>query len=466
MRVELLCGKNIEERIKAVAAAGKLSRTKGNVFDVLDSCEVYEKNLGLVKRIIGMGHKSIMEHDYFVFALSDVTPIVEQTIISYRLTSFTIKSGREVDFRSVGYYVPTFKDVKGNILGNNDELVTKYKNHMDYLFQEYGKLVDAGIKEEDARFVLPYSFHTNIIMGLDARELERLTNELLFGKLSKIDELKELGNYLLDIIKEYIPYLEDHIKGHDVSSDDWYDAYRTKGKIKPYDKVELTYYTPKVDDVIIESTIMYHEQVTKKEAHQILLKLKKKDPMVMAKMMDDIKHSNEQRELEQVHFQFTIPISLIVLKHLTRHRMQSLLIPTFVPMWDLDNYVIPPSIRNSHLKHYKEVQKRNLDVYNTFKESGVRDEDLIYFYLCGTAVNVMTDMNARSLEWISRMRCCTKAQWEIRAIVSEMVKLVGEVAPLYKNLLGASCIALGYCPEGKESCGLINRLEEKKCKGN
>ena len=41
------------------------------------------------------------------FALNDVTPIVEQTIIGYRLTSFTIKSRREVDFRTVGFYTPT-----------------------------------------------------------------------------------------------------------------------------------------------------------------------------------------------------------------------------------------------------------------------------------------------------------------------------------------------------------------------
>ncbi len=457
MRVELLIGKNIEERIKAIAAAGKLSRTKGDVFTVLDSCDVYEKNIGLVKRIIGMGHKSIMEHDYFVFALGNVTPIVEQTIISYRLTSFTIKSGREVDFRNVGYYVPTFKDDTGHILNNNDELVIKYKSHMDYLFHEYGKLVDAGVKEEDARFVLPYSFNTNIIMGLDARELERLTKELLFGKLSKIDELKELGNQLLAIIQKYIPYLEEHINAYGMDDTDWYDQYRVKEQVKPYDGVKLLASTPKIDETIIESSIMYHEQTTKERAHAILKDMKKHNPHIMEEMMAEIKNCGEQRELEQVHFQFAIPISLIVLKHLTRHRMHSLLIPSFVPLWDLSNYQTPATIKRVDLKHYQEVQKRNLDVRNEFKEAGVRDEDLVYFYLCGTFVNVITDMNGRTLEWISRMRCCTKAQWEIRDIANRMVKLVGDVAPLYKTCLGATCDVFHYCPEGKESCGKVKK---------
>jgi thymidylate synthase (FAD) len=462
MRVELLLGKNIEDRIRTVASAGKLSRTKGTVFDVLDSCEVYEKNLGIVKRIIGMGHKSIEEHDYFVFALSDVSPIIEQTIIGYRLTSFTIKSGRNVDFRNVGYYVPSFKDQNNELVNNQEEVVNKYREHMDYLFGEYGKLVDAGVKEEDARFVLPYSFHTNIIMGLDARELERMINEFLYGKLSKIDEIRELGEHLLDVVNNYVPYMEQHISKDNKSTIDWYDKYRIGGKIKSYDKPRMVRHTPKVDDTIILSTIMYHEQVTLDKAKRILKQMELENPNIKKEIMDDIIACDEQREFEQVNFQFEIPISLIVLKHLTRHRMQSLLVPTFAPMWDLSNYQTPPSIAKLDLEHYQEVQANNLELFNEFKKLGIRDEDLIYFYLCGTMANVTTTMNGRTLEWISRMRCCTKAQWEIRNIANELVKQVKEIAPLYGNSLGATCDVYGYCPEGKESCGKIEAIQKVK----
>ena len=69
-----------------------------------------------------------------VFALNDVTPIVEQTIIGNRLTSFTIKSRREVDFSNVGFYVPEFHDNDGNVLENNADLQNEYRVYMDYLF--------------------------------------------------------------------------------------------------------------------------------------------------------------------------------------------------------------------------------------------------------------------------------------------------------------------------------------------
>ena len=89
MRIELLGGtskEELERRIRMVAAAGKLSQFPGNVFEVLDDSCDYAENLKVIKRITKMGHKSITEHDYLVFAISDVTPIVEQTIIGNRLT--------------------------------------------------------------------------------------------------------------------------------------------------------------------------------------------------------------------------------------------------------------------------------------------------------------------------------------------------------------------------------------------
>ena len=125
MKIELLGGctkEELETRITYVAGAGKLSRFPGNVEEVINSCNDYEENLKLIKRIIKMGHKSIIEHDYLVFALNDVTPIVEQTLIGYRLTSFTVKSRREVDFRTVGFYVPEFRNENNEIVGFDIDL--------------------------------------------------------------------------------------------------------------------------------------------------------------------------------------------------------------------------------------------------------------------------------------------------------------------------------------------------------
>lgn len=468
MKVELLggCTKNeLESRIKRIAAAGKLSRFPGNVFEVLDSCDDYEKNLKMVKRIINMGHKSIIEHDYLVFALCDVSPIIEQIIIGNRLTSFTIKSRREVDFRSVGFYVPEFRDKDLNVHKDNKELQEKYKAHMQKLFNFYGDLVDQGIKGEDARFVLPYCYNSNIIMGLDGREFERLIISLTKGRLSRISELKELGELLYNIAKENVPYLVETIENAEVSTDDpfeYMESISARPQIVIKDKPELIKYTENADDTVLITSIMYHYQCEEKEAVKILNEMVSKDGQAKEKLMDIILHKSDNRELEQVSFTYQIPIPLAILTHLTRHRMHSLLVPEFTPMWDLNNYIIPPSVQAGPVNEYVNAVNENMKVYDEFKAAGIADEDLIYFYLGAQYCNVVTTMNGRTLQWICRMRCCNKAQWTIRNIAKSLAEQTKNVAPLIGKGLGSTCVIDGVCNEGKECCGLIDKLKEAK----
>lgn len=474
MKVELLGGctqDELESRIQRVAAAGKLSRFNGNVFEVLESCNDYESNLKLIKRIIKMGHKSIIEHDYLVFALCDVTPIVEQTIIGNRLTSFTIKSRREVDFRTAGFYVPEFRNQNMELHEKNEELKEKYKNHMQYLFNTYGDLVDRGLNVEDARFVLPYCFHSNIIMGLDARELEKLILSLIKGRLSRIQELKELGENLYNIVSEKVPYLKAIIKNAEMNDENQFEYLENlvdRPEIEIIPKAKLISYTPNSDDVILKSNIMYHYQCSEKVAEKLMNEMVEKDKDAKEKLMQNILHKEERRELEQVSFSFQIPISLSILTHLTRHRMHPLLVPEFVPMWNMNNYITPAKVKETANDLFEKAVKDNMKMFEEFKSYGVLEEDLIYFYLGAQMLNVVTTMSGRNLQWVLRLRCCNKAQWQIRYIAQEMARQTKEVAPLFGKGLGATCMTDRYCGEGRECCGLINKLLEadEKAKSN
>ena len=70
-------------------------------------------------------------------------------------------------------------------------------------------------------------------------------------------------------------------------------------------------------------------------------------------------------------------------------------------------------------------------------------------------------MNVRSLFNFFRHRCCNRAQWEIRAVADEMLKLCIQTAPNIFRHAGPSCVAEGKCPEGKMSCGKIIQVKEK-----
>ena len=73
---------------------------------------------------------------------------------------------------------------------------------------------------------------------------------------------------------------------------------------------------------------------------------------------------------------------------------------------------------------------------------------------------MIVTMNARSLYNFFAHRCCMRAQWEIRAVADEMLKLVKGVCPqLFKNA-GPACVR-GKCSEGKMSCGMAEIQREK-----
>lgn len=461
----------IEKRLQIVASAGNLSRADGTVTQVLETHNDYESNLKLARAIVGYGHKSISEHDYLVFALEDVTPIIEQIIIGYRLTSFTIKSRRNVDFRNVGFYVPDFKDKDGNILPNNVKLQNEYRAYMQSLFNKYGELVDEEIPVEDCRYILPYCYHSNIIMGCDANELLNMTSDMLYGKISQITEVRELGEKLATMIKDYVPYLS---RALDKESDKKYyddklaflDNLVTEiefpQQVKLLDEVEMTFYTENADWKVLVSTLMARYQYTYEQAEEILFELRHNED-IKRRIMQAIINSKQQRELEQVSFSYQIPISLAVLTHITRHRMHSLMVPEFTRM-ELGNYVTPATVAKAHKEEYDEIFANNKLMQESFIQEGVRPEDLVYFLLSGNACNITTTMNGRTLEWISRMRCCTKAQWEIRDIANKMVEEASKVAPLIGEGLGPTCKVFGYCNEGKDSCknrGVVIKTKKK-----
>lgn len=91
------------------------------------------------------------------------------------------------------------------------------------------------------------------------------------------------------------------------------------------------------------------------------------------------------------------------------------------------------------------------------KKKAIEDARFLLPNACET--KIVVTMNARSLMNFFRHRCCNRAQWEIKEVADQMLKLVLEVAPnLFKNA-GPSCVA-GGCPEGKMTCGKIKEVRE------
>jgi thymidylate synthase (FAD) len=99
--------------VQVCSAAARISTTEGTAFSVFNkSQESDEANVKLIGKVLNSGHKTIIEHHCFNLAFNNVSVIVEQFLIEFRLTSFTIKSRRYVDFSNAGYYMPNIENEK------------------------------------------------------------------------------------------------------------------------------------------------------------------------------------------------------------------------------------------------------------------------------------------------------------------------------------------------------------------
>lgn len=87
------------------------------------------------------------------------------------------------------------------------------------------------------------------------------------------------------------------------------------------------------------------------------------------------------------------------------------------------------------------------------RASKLANEDARFILPNACETKIVVTMNVRSLFNFFRHRCCNRAQWEIRAVANEMLRLCLETAPHIFAHAGPSCVAGGKCPEGKMSCG-------------
>lgn len=115
-------------------------------------------------------------------------------------------------------------------------------------------------------------------------------------------------------------------------------------------------------------------------------------------------------------------------------------------------------IDSSVLFGYFEIFKENFPKeYNSIEKGAI--EDARYVFPNATETKIVITMNARSLMHFFEMRCCNRAQWEIRNLADKMLSEVVKVAPGIFSKSGAPC-TFGKCLEGNMSCGNKRKIED------
>ncbi len=193
---------------------------------------------------------------------------------------------------------------------------------------------------------------------------------------------------------------------------------------------------------------------------------KEGDPQKQAAFIRKVVASGHESPLEHVKFTFAIEgVSRALTHQLVRHRIASFSQQSqrYVKETNFD-YIIPPSIeqdeplRAEFLKTMEMIQSSYNKLLEAFNKKGKvgqnANQDVRFVLPQAAETKIVVTMNCRELIHFFHQRCCQRAQWEIKRLGDEMLKLCRQKLPEVFGDVAAKCDALGYCPEGEAfSCG-------------
>ncbi|KAH0792376.1 FAD-dependent thymidylate synthase [Histomonas meleagridis] len=204
--------------------------------------------------------------------------------------------------------------------------------------------------------------------------------------------------------------------------------------------VKLIAHTPEPEKVIaIAARFCY----SKFSTDQIIEK------MTQDEIKKSIRHLNKlghESPIEHASFTFSISnISRACMAQLTRHRIASFSVKSQRYVNEKKfTFITPPELKDD--KEYQLIMKKLHDSYARLKKKGIANEDARFVLPNACTTQLITTMNARSLKNFFALRCCYRAQWEIRDVADKMLKQCKEVAPILFENAGPPC---SHCREGE-----------------
>lgn len=126
-----------------------------------------------------------------------------------------------------------------------------------------------------------------------------------------------------------------------------------------------------------------------------------------------------------------------------------------------ERVVTPPSVEVTGEPVFLEFVEKASEAYQWLVDQGVPKEDARFVLPNAAETSLLMTMDGRSLFHFFGLRCCNRSQWEIRALADAMLSEARTAEPEVFREAGPYCYQLGYCPEGRFTCGRMQEAVEK-----
>ena len=215
--------------------------------------------------------------------------------------------------------------------------------------------------------------------------------------------------------------------------------------------VELLYHTPDPERAIATAARLCYAPVGAAELMETM------PPERVQSVLSTIMASGHFSTLEHASYTFAIDgVSRALTHQLVRHRIASFNQQSqrYVKFTGDISVVKPGSVSGNVEAEavFDEAIAAAVDAYHKLLDAGVPAEDARYLLPNAAESKIVVTMNVRELLHFFSLRCCNRAQWEIREMSRRMLELARPTAPFIFMDAGPSCVR-GNCVEGKMTCG-------------
>jgi len=191
------------ELLAITPSAEELIENAGRTAYLSFRSEIQCNSQDFLRMLIQKGHLSVLEHASATFRIKGGSRSFTHQLVRHRLCSFTQQSQRYVNESHFSYIEP-------DSIKNNNQAHSLFLDFIKKAKKVYVELQDMGIKNEDARFVLPNAVESEIVISANFREWRHIFE--LRGEPDAQWEIRSIAIDALKVLKKHAPTIfEDFI---------------------------------------------------------------------------------------------------------------------------------------------------------------------------------------------------------------------------------------------------------------
>lgn len=415
--------------------------------------------------VFGFGHASVAEHAVFNFDVLGLSRLAVEALEATRLGSYTEKSQRYIRI-SRDAIIPA--EIAGGPLEKDfahllDGQQRGYERACAVINDHYrttrpadwadrrSRALLEGAAQEDARYFLGLATAGQLGATLNARSLEATVGRLGAHPLA---EVRELAGRLHAAVADIAPSLVLHTEPpayrcetpHELAK--WLNSIRDAARLH----VESTRGTgalhaasdsslvtlidfPASEDALLAAIVHGHAAISWAQAQALVQKFSAQErrDLMHAALHHLSAHDAPLRQFELPACTFELVVSASCFAQLKRHRMATLLTQDYDPRLGV---TIPAIFAEAGLtSEFDSVRRASEELHARISE---RSSTAAAAYALTNAHRrrLLFRADARELYHLARLRMDAHAQWDIRALVTEMIRQARERMPLAMMLAG------------------------------